>query len=153
MDPFTLITGTVGLLDVCSRVVGYLNHVRTSAAKVEGEIIALSSEIETLLTAYRSLQEFLETKHKVQGLRVPAIQTLWETVAANVQQCKATVDELERLLKEIVGKGGNTKVSGKVDGIRKQLRKESKDPDFPQIRQRLSNFQGSLQLLLTTLNL
>jgi hypothetical protein len=159
MDPFTLITGTVGLLDVCMRVVGYLNNVRVSAGKVEAEIKALSLEINTLLAVYHSLQDFWTTKHKANlgprasGEEEIRIDSLWNGVITNLKECQVTVGQLEELLKEIIGKDGDAKVSGKIDGIRKQLRKQSKDSDFPQIRQRLSNLQGSLQLLLTALNL
>lgn len=159
MDPFTLITGTVGLLDVCIRVVGYLNNIRASAGKVEQEIEALSLEINTLLAVYHSLRDFWTTKRKaIPSSRASEddkirIDSLWDGVIANLNKCEVTVGQLEKLLKEIIGKDGSAKVSGKIDGIRKQLRKQSKDSDFPQIRQRLSNFQGSLQLLLTALNL
>jgi hypothetical protein len=50
-----------------------------------------------------------------------------------LQKCKDIVNKLEELLKGIIGKDRNIKVSSKVDRIRKQLRKELKEPEFPQI--------------------
>jgi hypothetical protein len=159
MDPFTIITGTVGLLDVCLRLVSYLKDVQESAGKVEEEIAALLSEIDALLSVHRSLKDFWDAKYKaVPGLLASKkdeirVDGLWKEVATNLRECRTTVDKLEVLLKEIIGKDGNAKVSGKIDGIRKQLRKQSKDPEFLRVRQRLSNSQGSLQMLLTALNL
>jgi hypothetical protein len=58
------------------------------------------------------------------------------------------VQKLEALLKEVIGKIG-PKVMGKFDGIKKQLRKQSKDQDYMEVRHRLSNYQAAgLQMLL-----
>ena len=159
MDPFSIFIGSVGFLDVFFRVLTAIKDVYQAADKVEEEIAALSADIDALLSVHCSLKDFYDTKWKAvpaslasenDGIRVDG---LWKEVAANLRDCRATVAKLEGLLKEIIGKDGKAKGGGKIDRIRKQLRKRSKDPDFLQLRQRLSNAQGSLQMLLTALNL
>jgi hypothetical protein len=57
------------------------------------------------------------------------------------------VQKLEALLKEVIGKNG-PKVTGKFGGIKKHLRKQSKDQYYMEVRHRLSNYQAGLQMLL-----
>lgn len=56
------------------------------------------------------------------------------------------------VLEAIIGQDG-PKVKSKFDGIKKAMRKQSKDSDLPQIRLRLTNNQASLQVVLTAINL
>ena len=159
MDPFSIIVGSVSFLDVCIRVISAIEDVYKEADKVEEEIEALSADINALLSIRRSLNDFWNTKCKAAGVPLASetdrtrADGLWKEVAINLQSCEATVLKLEGLLNEIIGKDGKRKGGGKIDRIRKQLRMRSKDPDFLQLRQRLSNAQGSLQMLLTALNL
>jgi hypothetical protein len=45
------------------------------------------------------------------------------------------------------------KLLAKLDGLRKHLRKRSKEEDFLQIRRKLSNYHSALQVVLTALNM
>lgn len=56
------------------------------------------------------------------------------------------------LVEEVVGKDGMA-VQGKRDGIKKVLRKQSKDGEIQEIRVQISNYQNSLQLTLSALNM
>jgi hypothetical protein len=44
MDPFSILNGTAGLLDISCRVIGYLKQVEESSGRVDAEIAALSQE-------------------------------------------------------------------------------------------------------------
>ncbi|KAI9767400.1 MAG: hypothetical protein M1839_004504, partial [Geoglossum umbratile] len=55
--------------------------------------------------------------------------------------------ETKCLVKVIIGKVG-LKGPGKVDGIKKHLRKQSKDDELHQLRHQLANYQSSLQVHL-----
>jgi hypothetical protein len=48
----------------------------------------------------------------------------------------------------ISGKKGR-KFLAKLDGIKKQLRKQSKEKEFIEVHRQLSSYHGNLQLLLT----
>ncbi len=154
-DPLSIIVGTVGLLDVCWRVGGYLKDVEGSAGKVDKEIAALSREITSLISLNKSIQEVKEAADKaVLGTSIdnePLVKQLWKEVDTNIEGCRATVEKLEELLKEIIGKNGPNVVN-KLDGIRKQVRRQSKDGGLAQIHYRLSKYQASLQTVLAALN-
>ena len=155
VDPLSITAGTVGLLDVCFRAGSYLKDVEESSGKVEEEIVALSSEITALISVNEAIQKVKEATGKaVPGTSLnsePLVQMLWKEVDTNTEGCKATVVKLEELLKEIIGKNG-PKVANKLDGIRKQVRRQSKDVRLVQIHHRLSKYQASLHTLLAALN-
>lgn len=126
---------------------------------MEEAIAALVAEIDALLSVHRSLNDFWDANCKAARAPLEAkshqnrVDGLWKEVATNLRDCEANVFKLEGLLNEIIGKDGKIQGSGKIDRIRKQLRKRSRDSDFLQLHQRLANVQGSLQMLLTALNL
>lgn len=59
---------------------------------------------------------------------------------------------LALLVEEVIGKDG-IEVQGKRDGIRKVLRKQSKEVEIREIRQQITSHQNSLQLTSSALNL
>lgn len=44
------------------------------------------------------------------------------------------------------------KVSGKWDGIKKQLRRDSREKDWTEVRRCLSTYQAALQMLFSALS-
>ena len=159
MDPFSILVGSVGFLDVCFRVINAIRDIYGSADKVDEEIVALSTDIKALLSIHRTLNDFYDANVNVTRDPVVAdadrirVDNLWEQVTITLRNCKFIVSKLEGLLNAAIGKDGNEAGPSKLDRIRRQLRKRSKDSDFYQHRQRLSNAQGSLQMLFIALNL
>lgn len=155
MDPFSILAGTAGLLDVSFRVIGYLKQVEESAGKVEEEITALSQEINTLITVNDAVDALWLANHDAAPgspfEETAEAEDLWKKLAGLLQECRDTVQKLEELLKEVIGKNG-PKVSGKFDGIKKQLRRQSKDKEYMDVRHHLSSYQAGLQMLLSALS-
>ena len=156
VDPFSIATGTAGLLDVCWRVISYLREVQTSASKVEEEIASLLREVEALYVVNKAIDAVWAAEQKaIPGVSLAnpdRVESLWCNVGTTLQDCRITVEKLEISVKEIIGKEG-AKVASKLDGIRKQLRKQSKDGELHHLRARLANYQSSLNVLLAALNL
>jgi hypothetical protein len=155
MDPFSILVGTAGLLDVSFRVVGYLKQVEESAGRIEAEITALSQEINTLITVNDAVDALWLANHDA-TLGSPFeeaadTEDLWKRLANLLKECRDTVEKLEALLKDVVGRDG-PKVSGKLDGIKKQLRRQSKDKDYADVRLRLSSYQAGIQMLLSAIS-
>ena len=154
-DPFSIITGTMGLIDVCWRFGTYLKDVQAAAIKVEEEIEALQNEIRALITVNESLKDVCAAEFKasknVSATELSHVGNLWRNTAGNLRDCRATVEKLAVLVKEIIGKDSNK--TGKFQDFRKQLRKQSRDPEYNQLRHLLVLNQGGLQLMLSALNL
>lgn len=156
MDPISVIAGTVGLLDVCWRVGSYLNSVKDAAKGIEADITALQKEVTSLIDVNESIKKLKELTDEADPLstisRSAGVEDLWEKVIANTEGCKAEVLRLEERVRSIMGKNDSAKPSGKMDGIRKTLRRQATDPDLSRIRHSLSKYQMSLQTLLSALN-
>lgn len=154
-DPFSIIVGTAGLLDVSWRVVSYLKDLHGAAANVEDDIAALLHEIEALISVNEAIKDIfsadLQLLPDLNSASSSRLGNLWEAIGRILQDCRATIEKLEIVVKEIAGKEG-PRVIGKVDGFRKQLRRQSKNEDLAQFRLQLTNYHGALQVLLTALN-
>ena len=91
MDPFSILTGTAGLLDVSFRVIGYLKQVEEEAGTVEEEIAALSQEINALITVHDSIEALWRSNHDaapVSPLEEGAdVEELWGNLASLLQEC------------------------------------------------------------------
>ena len=154
-DPFSIAAGTVGLLEICWRVGSYLSTLDKSRGKLEQEIAQLSKEVNTITSANTSIQALwnVQKKHAVAQSMPddPQIVNLWQNAGTILEGCRSTMEKLNDLVKEIIGKGGH-EVTGTRDGIKKGLRKGSKEKHLSEIRQQLLNYQSSLQVILTALS-
>ena len=60
MDPFSIIIGTIGLIDTCTRFGAYLRDVHVGATRIKDEISALLRELNPL----KSVNETIEASYK-----------------------------------------------------------------------------------------
>jgi hypothetical protein len=153
MDPFSITVGVTGLADVTFRLVTYLSHVKSASAKIQEEINILSQEITSLRTANEQVQFFWDS---ISSFHDPVedtamVDNIWTNMAFLLQQSKRTIEQLEVLLKEVLGKK-DTLVSSRLDSFMAIIRKEGRHGEYTQVRQRLSNYQLSFQTLMTALN-
>lgn len=155
MDPFSILAGTAGLLDVTIRLISYLKEVNEAAGKVDEEIASLSAEINSLATVNDSIEElWLNTCEDLPGISfkdTAYVEDTWKKLGGLLQDCRREAKHLEQYLKDIVGKNGPT-VTGKWDGIKKYLRRQAKDEEYQKVRDRLSRHRDVIQILLGTLN-
>lgn len=154
MDPFSILTGTTGLLDVLWRCGSYLKHVHDSAGKIDEDIAALTHEIDALISVNTSIDDAFKAEHSRIPEPPPAdsnrVESLWRNVGTLLRDCQTTVEQLEIVVQEIVGKGRSSK---SLDAIKKTLRMDKKIDEFKDLRLQLMNYRNSLQVLLTALNL
>jgi DNA-binding transcriptional MerR regulator len=155
-DPFSIIAGSASLLDISWRVISYISRIQEAAARVEDELSALSKEIESLVSVNSSLEDVWTSEQKAflatSVTDTVRIDSLWRNVGTNLRDCRLVLEKLDDLLKAVHGKAGPLS-PGKLDNLIKQLRRESRDDDFRQLRDRLTTHQNSLQMLLTALNM
>lgn len=176
-DPFSIIAGSAGLLDILFRIGSYLKNVQAGASKVEGDISELLHQVEVLIAVNESIKRVIaaEVPHSnnatspnptdsshVSPASVPESnvstndaarsEALRRDICSILVDCRDVVEKLENLVKEILGKEG-PKVLSKLDGFKKQLRKQSKDEEFRHLRHKMTTYQDALQVMLTALNL
>lgn len=143
MDPFSIITGTIGVIDVCWRFGKYLKDLQAGAAKVDDEVASLLREIEALA----SVTEIIQIKYKklqdppsYEESESKQIVNLWRNIASNQQDSRLILEDLRELVESIPGKEStktSSKIARKLDGFRKQLKKQSKENEFYKLQSRL----------------
>lgn len=152
-DPLSILAGTVGVLDVAWRVVSYLRDIQAGAAAIESDLVALQQELEALVSVNESIRDiFTAELHEKHAESAADSRRLWQNTGKLLQDCRKIVDGLEALLRQIIGSEG-PKIFRKLDGFRKQLRRQQKTEDFNSLRAQLQTSQVALQLLLSSLNL
>lgn len=157
MDPLSIAVGTVGLADVSFRVLSYLGDIKGASSKIQDEITILGQEIKALIAVNESVEDFSSSRHELRNFGATAddpshVDQVWDNLALLLQQSKGAIEQLEALLSEVVGEKGAL-VAGRIDGLRKTIRRLGRDSEYMQIRQRLANYQAGIQMLLNALNL
>ena len=155
-DPFSIVAGTAGVLDICWRVGTYLAKVKAAAGKIERDLVALSFEVNSLIAVNESIRTLWQVNGE-QTLEVLSpdskrIEELWQDVKLSVFGCREVMVTLALLVEEVIGQGGIA-VQGKRDGIKKVLRRQSRDDEIQEIRKNLNSHQNGLNLALSALNL
>lgn len=153
-DPFSIIAATFGLIDVCWRFGSYLRDVQAGAAKVEDEIEGLSRDIEALRIVNETIRASYRELPSYRNLNIENskhVERLWRNVSSNLQNCRPIVEELEALVRGIIGKEppkDESTIMRKLGGFKKQLRKQAREGDFNKLQTRLSTCYNTIQLTL-----
>ena len=155
-DPFSVIVGTLGVIQVCGSIGKYLQDIKAGAEEIDEEIKALTHEVGALQSVNESIQSIFESKivHHLDAPKgdLDRIEDLWRNTGNILKDCQSTLEKLHRLIVQVEGKG-ESKSLAMFDSLRKHLRKKSKEEDFLQIRQRLSSYHSALQASLTMLDM
>lgn len=155
-DPFSILAGTAGIIDVCVRLISYFRDVNSAAGRIEQELLALLEEFIALQAVNESIRDTWLDRHKTVGPKAPAneplLETQWQDLDHALRSCSNSMLRLGALIKEVVGKDGHY-VTSKLDGIKKVLRKQSKDKAIFEVRQQVMSHRDNLQVLLLALNL
>ena len=155
-DPFSIVSGAVGVIDVCWRVGKFLRDVKAATDRIESDIVGLISEVENARRVVESIRETFDRELSSSSsfeTALPAeLNRLWQNIRESFDDCQSVVEDLEALARQIYGKAG-PKVHGRLDGLAKQSRKRDKTPLLQETRQRLSACIKGLQLLFTAINM
>jgi hypothetical protein len=156
MEAFTILTGAAALLDISLRLVAHLREIQKSAERVDEEIASLSQEIESLVSVDDSIECLWLATHEndpgVSAKDAAHVEDTWKKLDGLLQECRVEATKLEQYLVEVVGKNGS-RVTGKWDGLRKQMRRKEREGDYQLVRDRLSQHREGIQVLLATLNM
>lgn len=154
-DPLSIIAGTTGVIDICVRVGTYLRDVNAATGKIEQDLLALLEEFIALEAVNTVIRDTWLDHHKKADSEIPdtpLLQKQWLALNYALQGCGSSMQRLSALIEEVVGKHGYS-VINKLDGIKKVLRKQSKDRAILEIRQQVMSHRDNLQILLQALNL
>lgn len=154
-DPFSIIAGTTGIIDVCVRVTNYLRDVNAATDRIEQDLLNFLDEFAGLEAVNKSIRDTWIDHHKKINPKAPdehLHQTLWKNLDHALRDCNDSVARFGTQLMEIIGKDGHL-VTSKLDGVKKVLRKQSKEKVIVEVRQQVTSHRDNLQVLLLLLNL
>jgi MoxR-like ATPase len=153
-DPFSIVAGAISLAHICNRLGSFLRNVSEGSQRIDGDLEALSHEIASLATVNDLIKTSFESD--LSGAADPAhrstIVNLWQATEATLENCKITVEKLENLVTSIV-ELHTPKALSKLDGVRKYLKKQSKEEEFGQLRHKLASYRAALQIILTAVDM
>ena len=153
-EPFSVITATAGVIDICWRFGSYLRKVQAGAAQIEDDIETLSRDIDALRVVNETVRDSYKelSSHLGSGIEGSKhVERLWRNVSSNLGNCQSVLEDLEALVKAVVGKEApkdESKIMRKVGDFRKQLRKQSRESDFNKLQGRLTTYYNTIQLML-----
>ena len=152
-DPFSIFSGTVGIIDVTSRFVQYIITTGAAAVNVNEDLRTLLREFETLSSVAKSIQD----------LQPPAASEIEPDPLKNLRygtgkiliDCRQTLERLEKLVKDVLGEHNSKRPLSEQHGFvkrlnsfRVQLRKQKQDGEFFRLREQLNTCHIALQLCL-----
>ena len=156
-DPFSILAGTVGLIDVCTRLAIYLRDFEKASENVDEAIGTLIEDLDMVGSVTQHIKEayedYMDRKDGDEKLSQNHAYQLWTTVKRVLQGCQNTLDKLWALVEGIKGKEKEKSLSPRLRGFMKQLRKQSRQEEYDQHRRDLTNSLSALQVTLSLIGL
>ena len=110
MDPFSIVIGVASLLQISAQLSKYVKGVLETAESFEGNIGLLLREIEDLESVNKSIEQLYRRESGDDSYRQqePLREDLthWENTLKILEDCSETVNRLQTVLTNIIGKGG-----------------------------------------------
>lgn len=151
-DPFSIIVGSVGLVDVCIRFTGFLKQAKDGFQKVDKDLEQLTEEI----TVLASVSDLIKRSFEIDpaGRRdsndQKIIENHWQATRITLESCRVVLEKLSALITEVLGEEKHK--YAKFKSLRKFLKQQSKEGEFVELRQRLHAFLIALQTSLAAVN-
>ena len=168
-DPFSIVAGSLGVIDIAVRFTQFIKDTAAAAAQLDDDLKAVLEETENVISVNQSIRNLLSAKCFQTSIpdtaEGDALEDLWRDTERIQKDCALVLEILLDLAKEIMGKkqessevGKGRSISGStvskhLGDFRRQLRKQKKDGDFSRLRLQLSTSQGALQTSLSMMNL
>ena len=156
-DPFSIFSGTVGIIDVTSRFVQYMIATGAAAEHVDEELRTLLDEFKTLSSIATSIKELLPPA--ASETEPDALKNLRCSTGKKLFDCRQTLERLEKLVKDVLGDHNSKRPLSeqqrfvkRLNSFRGQLRKQKQDGEFSRLREGLNTGQSALQLCLHMIN-
>ena len=156
-DPFSIVAGSLGVVDVCIRLVHNIRDLQKNLASIDEGLDGLVEEIGDL----RAICDTVEATYALKSKDGPAsgateqaageAQSLWVRLGKMLKNCDDIVAKLDGIVARIRGQSTSSRGS-KLDAFGKVMRKKLLDSDLRSCRVQLKTYQDALHLILVTIN-
>ena len=149
-DPFSIIAGAIGVVDVAVKVVKFIDETKKGADSVDRDLRDLATEIESLKHTGKIIYNAFEKDMK-EGKTTQDSPTAgtWSAASRALTDCNAALTAMDLALVRVMGENG----SSRLDRLKRHFRRLAQDEEFVNLRRRLDKGHHSLQTLLLTLNM
>lgn len=149
-DPFSILTGTVGLVEAAAKVVKFINDTKKGVDSVDEDLRDLATEIKDLeRTSHVIHHAFEKDMNNGNTMQDDPAAESWSAVSSTLMDCKIVLARMAAALERVMGESG----SSKRDRFKRHFRKLAQDEEMSDLRPRLDKGHQRLQLLLSTLNM
>ncbi|KAK5939679.1 hypothetical protein PMZ80_008059 [Knufia obscura] len=146
---------TIALIQISGKVLELLKIVCDAATTLKSDLAALHQEVENLHDVGESVRNLAEDREETIEKYLPddelgRFKDIWTRLDQRLQDCTATVKELEDLAEKILRKDGPT-IPSRKDAITKLWKKTIHEPQMQVLRQRIRGDQSSLNIHFNSL--
>ncbi|KAI9667949.1 MAG: hypothetical protein M1821_000769 [Bathelium mastoideum] len=152
-DPFSIIASTISIVDVCARLVVFFAQVKRGSDTVDKELDTLVEEIGSLnagsIAVRNCFERELAGKYDKNSKDEAFTADLWRATGNTLQDCQRTLNDLDSLIKKLIGDDGLST----FDKVRRYFRKQAEEDELHRLSQRLNRGHQLLEILLTAINI
>lgn len=150
MDPLSIATGSASLVVLCVQVSATLYTWIDDTRQVDTNVAALCEEILALSRVLDAISKTWKRNPQIASAQTDD-GTLWISVKASIDDCKATLEKLNLMLDDVqkgsfVGRGFLRKPA-------KQIKFSLKTKDISVYQQRMQSYNSAMQSALHMINL
>lgn len=151
MDPFSIATGSASLVVLCVQVSATLYTWIDDTRQVDTNVAALCEEILALSRVLDAISKTWKRNPQITSVHSDPDGTLWVSVKASIDDCKATLEKMSRMVDD-VQKGGAFG-RGFIRRTTKQIKFTLKAKDISVYKQRVQSYNSAMQSALHMINL
>lgn len=146
MDPISIVTGAAGLTVTCVKIYSVLWSLVENIRNVDSNIAGLYEEIKGLSQVLEAINKSWNPKATAALRQADPEGTLWATVKASLDDCRATLEKLE---KELDGAQANGVFARSfLRRPLRQIRLNMKMSDIIVYKQRVQSHNSAMQSAL-----
>lgn len=136
MDPFSVVVGTLGLVQLCIKSSALLRDAIRSINSNHQETRSLLAELESLIGILRSLER-----------NVRAEKGIFDSLDLILEQCARACDDLSTAVSRAVGQ------SKQFEGIRVWIKLKRQEGDIEGFKKLIDSYKATLTIAVADANL
>jgi DNA-binding FrmR family transcriptional regulator len=153
-DPFSIAVGAMAVASACVSLGRQIYQLQKDIGGINNEVSTLLSDVDGLGNLCQTVKAMYETR-TVDVMTQSTEQAqltddLWAHLGKGLENCLSVVTKLDGIFEKIRG-NPEASVSGKIDALKKVLRKRLREKDLQDCRTQMAAYQSALQIVLSAI--
>ena len=155
MDPFSLVVGSLSLIDACQRFTTFVLKVYRGGKTIDEDLRALFEQVKDLEKVIKIIKD-IDDKREYQIAAADnepksKLGSILSSIAGLLPKCESIIDQLYNILKSVEAAHLPRLLEG-LDKFYKELKRKIKESDFLVLQRSLRDYHETLQMLLQAAN-